>query len=99
MQWLARLVDTRAKALLVAATVVFLVAGAVGAGVAERLDPFGEDAPDTESVIAAEQLEDAGFRPTSVVVLVEGSDPRSPEGRIASKASPARSRATTTSSR
>jgi uncharacterized membrane protein YdfJ with MMPL/SSD domain len=81
MQWLARLVDTRAKALLVAATVVFLVAGAVGAGVAERLDPFGADDPDTESVIAAEQLEDAGFRPTSVVVLVEGSDPRSPEGR------------------
>jgi uncharacterized membrane protein YdfJ with MMPL/SSD domain len=43
------------------ATVIFLVAGTLGAGVADRLDPFCADDPATESVIAAEQLEDAGF--------------------------------------
>jgi len=99
MQWLARLVDTRAKALLVAATVVFLVAGAVGAGVAERLDPFGADDPDTESVIAAEQLEDAGFRRPASSCSSKAATPGRPRVGIASKASPARSRATTTSSR
>ena len=55
--------------------VFFVVAGALGAGVADRLDPYGADDPDTESVIADERLEDAGYRTTEVVVLIEGVDP------------------------
>ncbi len=45
-----------------AAVVFFGAAGAVGGSVADRLDPYGADDPDTESVIAAERLEDAGYR-------------------------------------
>jgi uncharacterized membrane protein YdfJ with MMPL/SSD domain len=58
-----------------------VVAGVLGAGVADRLDPYGADDPDTESVIADQRLEDAGYRDTGVVVLVEGIDVRSAPGR------------------
>jgi hypothetical protein len=75
MQRLARLVDTRAKWILTSAAVLFLAAGVLGAGVADHLDPFGADDPATESVIATEQLQDAGFRPTSVVVLSRTRSP------------------------
>ena len=67
---LARLANRRARRTLVLAAVFFLVAGALGAGVADRLDPYGADDPDTESVIADQRLEDAGFRETGVVVLI-----------------------------
>ena len=39
-----------------------IVAGALGAGVASRLDPYGADDPATESVQADERLEDAGYQ-------------------------------------
>jgi len=68
---LARLANRRARRTLVLAGVFFLLAGALGAGVADRLDPYGADDPDTESVIADQRLEDAGFRETGVVVLIE----------------------------
>jgi uncharacterized membrane protein YdfJ with MMPL/SSD domain len=68
---LARLANRRARRTLLLAGVFFLVAGALGAGVADRLDPYGADDPDTESVIADQRLEDAGFRETGVVVLVQ----------------------------
>ncbi|MGH2780985.1 MAG: hypothetical protein ACRDLA_06160, partial [Thermoleophilaceae bacterium] len=63
-----------------------MLAGALGSGVADRLDPYGADDPDTESVIADERLEAAGFRETGVVVLVESAprsriQPRSRDGR------------------
>jgi uncharacterized membrane protein YdfJ with MMPL/SSD domain len=67
---LARLANRRARLTLVVAAVFFLVAGALGAGVADRLDPYGADDPDTESVIADQRLEDAGYRETAVVVLI-----------------------------
>jgi hypothetical protein len=67
---LARLANRRARLTLVVAAVFFLVAGALGAGVADRLDPYGADDPDTESVIADQRLEDAGYRETGVVVLI-----------------------------
>jgi putative drug exporter of the RND superfamily len=81
MERLARIADRRARRVLVLAVVFFLVAGAVGASVADRLDPYGADDPDTESVIADQRLEDAGYRATGVVVLVDGVDVRSPAGR------------------
>ena len=68
---LARLANRRARRTLMLAGVFFLIAGALGAGVADRLDPYGADDPDTESVIADQRLEDAGFRETGVVVLVQ----------------------------
>src|SRR5215212_7458234 len=72
MDRLARLADRRARRVLLIAGVFFVVAGALGAGVADRLDPYGADDPDTESVIATERLEAAGFRETGVVVLIQG---------------------------
>jgi RND superfamily putative drug exporter len=81
MTALARIAAERAKWVLAIATVLFVIAGAFGAGVAERLDPYGADDPDTESVIADRRLEAAGFRETGVVVLVRGVDVYSPDGR------------------
>jgi uncharacterized membrane protein YdfJ with MMPL/SSD domain len=78
---LARLADRRAKRVMILATVFFVIAGALGARVADHLDPYGADDPDTESVIANHRLERAGFRETGVIVLVEGVDVRSPAGR------------------
>jgi uncharacterized membrane protein YdfJ with MMPL/SSD domain len=81
MERLARVVQRRARRVVVLAAILFVIAGAFGAGVADRLDPYGADDPDTESVIADQRLENAGFRETDVVVLVEGVDVRSPQGR------------------
>jgi RND superfamily putative drug exporter len=81
MDRLARLASGHARRVLAVAAVFFVVAGALGSGVADRLDPYGADDPATESVIADQRLEDAGFRDTGVVVLVDGVDARSPEGR------------------
>jgi RND superfamily putative drug exporter len=81
MERLARLVDRRARLVMISAAVLFVAAGVLGAGVAKRLDPFGADDPNTESVIADQHLEDAGFRETGVVVLVKGTDVRSRQGR------------------
>jgi RND superfamily putative drug exporter len=77
----AEVVDRRARAVVVLAVVLFVVAGAAGAGVASRLDPFGADDPASESVIADQRLEHAGFRETGVVVLVRHVDVRSSRGR------------------
>jgi uncharacterized membrane protein YdfJ with MMPL/SSD domain len=81
MEWLARLADRRAKHVVILAAVVFVGAAAAGAGVAERLDPFGADDPETESVVADRRLQDAGFQETGVVVLVEDTDVRTRAGR------------------
>jgi uncharacterized membrane protein YdfJ with MMPL/SSD domain len=81
MERLARLAQRRGRRVVIVAALFFLIAGALGAGVADRLDPYGADDPDTESVRADERLEAAGFRDTGVVVLVEDVDVRSAEGR------------------
>src|SRR5215211_5269214 len=78
---LARLAVGQAKLVVVLGLVLFALAGALGAGVAQRLDPFGADDPATESVVADQRLQDAGYRETGVVVLLQGTDPRSPGGR------------------
>ena len=59
---------------LIVAAVVFVAAGALGSGVADQLDPYGADDPATESVRADHRLEDAGYRETGVVVLVDDVD-------------------------
>ena len=82
MDWLARLAERRARRALLVAAIFFAAAGALGAGVADRLAPFGADDPDTESVVAEQRLQEAGYRPTGVVVLVDGVDARSPAGRL-----------------
>ena len=78
---LARLAVGQAKLVVVLGLVLFALAGALGAGVAQRLDPFGADDPATESVVADQRLQDAGYRETGVIVLVHGTDPRTPGGR------------------
>jgi RND superfamily putative drug exporter len=79
---LAGLADRRAKRVVVLGVVLFALAGALGAGVAKRLDPFGADDPATESVIADQHLEHAGYRDIGVVVLVRGVDARAAQGRV-----------------
>jgi uncharacterized membrane protein YdfJ with MMPL/SSD domain len=81
MDRLARLANRRPRRTLVLAGLFFVVAGALGAGVADRLDPYGADDPDTESVIADQRLQDAGYRETGVVVLLQGVDVRSARAR------------------
>jgi len=68
---LARLADLHARRIGLLAIVFFLAAGAIGGGVADKLDPYGADDPDTESVRAQEMLEGAGHRDTAVIVLFE----------------------------
>ncbi len=78
---LARLAHRRNWLVVLAATFFFVVAGTLGSGVAGRLDPFGADDPDTESVIAEQRLQAAGFREIGGVVLIDGVDVRSSQGR------------------
>src|SRR6266545_5378817 len=82
MERLAQLADRRAKTILILAVILFVAAGALGAGAAKRLDPFGADDPATESVIADQQLQQAGYRDTDVVVLLRGVDARALHGRV-----------------
>lgn len=77
---LANITAHRPKRVLALAGVFFVFAGVLGSGVADRLDPYGADDPDTEAVIAKEQLEDAGYRDPQAVVLIQGVDPTTPEG-------------------
>src|SRR5512134_4079985 len=68
---LARLADGDARRVGLIALVFFLLAAAVGGGVADKLDPYGADDPGTETVEAQETLERAGYRDTGVIVLFE----------------------------
>ena len=78
---LARLADGRARRVALFALVFFLFAGAVGGSVAERLDPYGADDPDTETVQATDRLEEAGLRGTAVVAVVEDAPVADPATR------------------
>ena len=68
---LARLADRRARRVALLALAFFLLAGVLGGTVADRLDPYGADDPDTESVQIAERLDEAGYEATSLIVLFE----------------------------
>jgi uncharacterized membrane protein YdfJ with MMPL/SSD domain len=78
---LASLAERRGRRVVILAVVFFGIAGAVGGSVADRLDPYGADDPDTESVIADQRLEEAGFRDASVIVLVEDAPVTEKAGR------------------
>src|SRR5919201_6662381 len=82
---LASLAQRRGKRTVIFAAIFFVVAGALGGGVASRLAPYGADDPATESVKAQDRLDEDGFRQASVIVLVQGIDPGSKagQGRIA----------------
>ena len=78
---LANLADRRGRRVVILSVIFFALAGALGAGVADRLDPYSADDPDTESVKAEERLEAAGHRSVGVIVLIEDVDVTSPAGR------------------
>ncbi len=78
---LANLAQGRRVLVVVVAVVLFGAAGAIGSSVADRLDPYGADDPSTESVIATQRLQDAGFRDAGVIVLVQDARVTQPAGR------------------
>src|SRR3954449_8412465 len=78
---LASLAQGHAKRTVIFAAVFFVVAGALGGGVASKLAPYGADDPSTESVKATDRLQDDGYRDPSVIVLLQGTIPTSPAGQ------------------
>jgi uncharacterized membrane protein YdfJ with MMPL/SSD domain len=78
---LARLANDKAKRVGLLAIVFFLLAGAVGGSVADRLDPYGADDPDTETVQARERLQDAGLRVPAVLAVIEDAPVADPATR------------------
>jgi uncharacterized membrane protein YdfJ with MMPL/SSD domain len=78
---LARLANDKAKQVGLLAIVFFLLAGAVGGSVADRLDPYGADDPDTETVQARERLQDAGLRVPAVLAVIEDAPVADPATR------------------
>jgi RND superfamily putative drug exporter len=68
---LARLANGSARRVGLFAVVFFLLAGAVGGSVADRLDPYGADDPATETVKAMDRLEQAGLRVPAVIAVVQ----------------------------
>ncbi len=68
---LARLADRRPRRVGLLAIAFFLLAGALGGSVADRLDPYGADDPATEAVEARDQLREAGLRVPAVIVVVD----------------------------
>jgi uncharacterized membrane protein YdfJ with MMPL/SSD domain len=78
---LARLANDKAKRVGLLAIVFFLLAGAIGGSVADRLDPYGADDPSTETVQAIDRLEDAGLRVPAVIAVVEDAPVADPATR------------------
>ena len=79
--YLAQLANGKAKRVALLALVFFLVAGAVGGGVADRLDPYGAEDPATETVQAMDRLEEAGLRIPAVIAVVEDAPAAKPATR------------------
>jgi uncharacterized membrane protein YdfJ with MMPL/SSD domain len=75
---LARLANGKARRIGLFAIVFFLLAGAVGGSVADRLDPYGAEDPDTETVKAMDRLEEAGLRVPAVIAVVGDAPVASP---------------------
>jgi len=67
---LANLAIRRGRRVVILALIGAIVAGALGAGVAKRLDPYGAEDPATESVQADNRLDGAGFQDLGVIALV-----------------------------
>jgi uncharacterized membrane protein YdfJ with MMPL/SSD domain len=78
---LASLAQRHGKRTVIFAAVFFVVAGALGGGVASKLAPYGADDPATESVKADDRLEADGYRDPSVIVLFQNTSPTSQAGQ------------------
>jgi uncharacterized membrane protein YdfJ with MMPL/SSD domain len=78
---LARLADGHARRVGLFAIVFFLLAGALGGSVADRLDPYGADDPATDAVKSRDQLHDAGLQIPAVQVVVENAPVAKPSTR------------------
>ncbi|HEY6637703.1 MAG TPA: MMPL family transporter [Solirubrobacterales bacterium] len=78
---LASLAQLHGKRTVIFAAVFFVVAGALGGGVASKLAPYGADDPSTESVRADNRLEADGYRDPSVIVLFQNTSPTSLAGQ------------------
>ena len=78
---LARLADGKARRIGLLAIVFFVLAGAIGGGVASRLDPYGADDPSTETVKAEQRLQDAGLRSPAVIAVVPDAPVSEPATR------------------
>ncbi len=78
---LARLADGHARRIGLLAIAFFLLAGALGGSVAERLDPYGADDPATETVQAKERLHEAGLHEPAVLVVVKDAPISQPATR------------------
>jgi uncharacterized membrane protein YdfJ with MMPL/SSD domain len=63
------------------AAVFFVIAGALGGGVASKLAPYGADDPATESVKATDRLAADGYRDPGVIVLFQNTSPTSKAGQ------------------
>jgi RND superfamily putative drug exporter len=85
----ARLSTGRPRAVLLVAAVFFVVAGAVGGGVAEHLTSGGFDDPDAESSVAGELLADefdTGVPNVILLVTAKSGDVDDPDAAAAGQA-------------
>ncbi len=78
---LASLAQRHGKRTVIFAAVFFVIAGALGGGVASKLAPYGADDPATESVKATDRLEADGYRDPGVIVLFQNTSPTSKAGQ------------------
>jgi uncharacterized membrane protein YdfJ with MMPL/SSD domain len=78
---LASLAQRHGKRTVIFAAVFFVIAGALGGGVANKLGPYGADDPATESVKATDRLDEDGYRDPAVVVLFQNTSPTSKAGQ------------------
>jgi putative drug exporter of the RND superfamily len=78
---LASFAQRRRKRIVIAAAILFVIAGALGGSVANKLAPYGADDPATESVRASDRLEADGYRDPEVVVLIQHAAPGSAAGK------------------
>jgi uncharacterized membrane protein YdfJ with MMPL/SSD domain len=78
---LASLAQRHGRRTVIFAAVFFVIAAALGGGVASKLAPYGADDPATESVKADDRLEADGYRDPSVIVLFQNTSPTSPAGQ------------------
>jgi RND superfamily putative drug exporter len=78
---LASLAQRHGKRTVIFAAVFFVIAGALGGGVASKLGPYGADDPATESVKATDRLDEDGYRDPAVVVLLQNTSPTSKAGQ------------------
>ena len=81
MKKLGSFTFSKRRWVLIGAAVFFVAAALYGGNVATYLAPYGAKDPDTESIQTDDDLEAAGFRSATVVVLARDLDPTEPNGQ------------------